>query len=500
MIRKGTDSNKVTPGSMPGGRVAGGRNQFTFQNLLNPSSPPQNFRSGQQQPAVQLLTPPNLNKELSWLGKHILPKRFVKLTVHNEKQPLLEVSPLKEGDQYVFIPKYLKEGLINFLQGQVTTKELLFIKNFPGVYQQLPSPKLESLRSHVQEQAEREKEDAKSPRKSFFGKGFRLGTPVEASQPKLSGRNSPAQNARMLGSMGGQPNSSFHSQMQSSSRSKGSRGQSFAIFQQALKDQSKLKIMKQHIDNGLRKLKKVVKTNIRLRKMMNSAEQPGSFGGKQTGGLIGQINQNIENACHSSSVQSLDPNEFKASFVQKAFKNVSLIHEKKERNETEGTVSRSDLKNEFQILKPLYRRFFSENAEHYLQSIKDPLNPKYRQLLVQSDFEFNKLVQDYANKEKKYQEKLKNKEQRNIQNQLGDYIRGGISNFGFRKRIPNKEKIFSTELEDLDNYNSQHMIANLRKFDRGEEIRPEKKIKPAHLRVRSMMAGRSSCCKNNGNG
>lgn len=69
------------------------------------------------------------------------------------------------------------------------------------------------------------------------------------------------------------------------------------------------------------------------------------------------------------------------------------------------------------------------------------------------------------------------KERNQIRNKLGEYINGGISNFGFRKRIPNIEKIYGEQLEDLDNFTSEKMIANLSKFDRGDEQKLSEPVK-----------------------
>lgn len=47
---------------------------------------------------------------------------------------------------------------------------------------------------------------------------------------------------------------------------------SFAVFQQALKKQNKLKSMKQHIENAMSTLRKVVKRNIKLRRLTNKTD------------------------------------------------------------------------------------------------------------------------------------------------------------------------------------------------------------------------------------
>lgn len=184
---------------------------------------------------------------------------------------------------------------------------------------------------------------------------------------------------------------------------------------------------------------------------------------------MGQLSSKADNYRHPGANCEISPTAFKQQYVTKAFKNLSLVHEKKEADLDRQMHSKYQISNDYQIYRPLYKKFFNENAHHYMEAIKDPLNPKYRQLLIQSDLEFGKLVKDYAEKEKKHHEKLAAKENHHVQNQLGEYIKGGISNFGFRKRIPKVEKIYSQQLEDLDNYTSENMIQNLQQFDNGDE-------------------------------
>lgn len=65
------------------------------------------------------------------------------------------------------------------------------------------------------------------------------------------------------------------------------------------------------------------------------------------------------------------------------------MHEKREKNEVPINEIKNGVGDNYNILRALYKKFFEENSEAFLESVKDPYHKYFRELIKHSDLEYD---------------------------------------------------------------------------------------------------------------
>ncbi|KRX04118.1 hypothetical protein PPERSA_08333 [Pseudocohnilembus persalinus] len=485
------------------------------------------------------------------------------------KEYYYKKTPLDER-QEIKMDIYFQEVFEAYINGEITYDEVMYVKNFPYLYQKMPQPKLEHLKELYRKKTENSEDgdnfseysdistvkNAKNNKikgatayvdMSLFTVDLnkKLQTPLNQIKSGIRSRekssfqfNSAQQNQNIkekqerkqvgfsqqqqqdlerrqsIFPYDFQIKQSIYKSMTPSKRkqsentenegeftnknkkggkislAKLSKMQYFYVNEepetdyQSLEIQTKKKAQKYNIDRALKKLRNVIWRNIELRKKKNE----GKFSGG--GGLLGSINAQVQKANQNqkqedSKKSNTNPNqtllEYKQNFKSKNFQNLALVHEKREKNEVPINEIKNGVGDNYNILRALYKKFFEENSEAFLESVKDPYHKYFRELIKHSDLEYDQFLNNYLNK-KDIEDEKENAQKRNQTiSKLKQYINQGVNNYGFRKYVPYREKIFTDQLGNLDSYTAKHMIESLVKFDLGQEQslpQQKRKIKP----------------------
>ena len=72
---------------------------------------------------------------------YIIPQLMKKKDLTIKNNPFLDYSPLKPHKNNIIQNDQLKSSFLDFLNGKINEEELMYIRNFPNLYDGLPEPK-----------------------------------------------------------------------------------------------------------------------------------------------------------------------------------------------------------------------------------------------------------------------------------------------------------------------------------------------------------------------
>ncbi|EAR99113.2 hypothetical protein TTHERM_00388540 (macronuclear) [Tetrahymena thermophila SB210] len=248
-------------------------------------------------------------------------------------------------------------------------------------------------------------------------------------------------------------------------------------------EQYQKKQMQMKIKDSLNNLKSIISQNVAFRKGDISGKPSALSNTKFFSNLAG-IKNHYQEKIENKDLLSADTNnklQPKGFQINKSLRNLSIITQKQEiSNQNKGLqFIKNGMKDEFSAHKPLYQRYFSENANNFIKTIQDPFDPKLRSKILKSDNEYSKFVQSYFNKPKLYRQKQnqlkKNGSLSTNTSTQNLFTFEGRDFLTLNKQQSDIEKNYISQISDLDNFQENHMIDTLNKFQYGQMAYIQKK-------------------------
>ncbi|KAL4460377.1 hypothetical protein ABPG74_000128 [Tetrahymena malaccensis] len=248
-------------------------------------------------------------------------------------------------------------------------------------------------------------------------------------------------------------------------------------------EQYQKKQMQIKIKDSLNNLKSIISQNVAFRKGDISGKPSALSNTKFFSNLAG-IKNHYQEKIENKDLLSADTNNKlhpKGFQINKSLRNLSIITQKQEiSNQSKGLqFIKNGMKDEFSAHKPLYQRYFSENANNFIKTIQDPFDPKLRSKILKSDNEYSKFVQSYFNKPKLYRQKQnqlkKNGSLSTNSSTQNLFTFEGRDFLTLNKQQSDIEKNYISQISDLDNFQENHMIDTLNKLQYGQMAYIQKK-------------------------